>query len=68
MNWIETKDSLPNDHEDVIVYGKNTCCGIDEAEVVIARFLERNGFEYGEYSCSMEVTHWMKLPEKPDSK
>jgi len=68
MEWISVKEKLPEDHADCIVYGIPTCgsCG-EYARVVQARF-RKERFEFGEYDCGIETTHWMPLPEPPKEK
>lgn len=70
MKWISAKERLPDVAEwrdRFIVYGTPTCgrCG-DEPTVMEAKFYkEKNCFEFGEYDCGIDVTHWMPLPEAP---
>lgn len=66
MEWISVKDRLPEE-TDCIVYGTPTCgatCGTNPI-VTQARHREGQEFEFGEYDCGIEVTHWMPLPTPP---
>lgn len=55
-DWISVKDRLPEQYTDVIVFTKSGTITVD--------YVDENGdfYYYGEY-----VTHWMPLPQKPES-
>lgn len=72
MNWINVKERLPdsinrnNGRIVCIAYGFDPLSYHKEKWVLEAYYdSERNCFEYGEYDCPLEVTHWMPLPEPP---
>jgi hypothetical protein len=69
MNWISVKDQLPEINqyrESFIVYGSpqcgNHCCHF---QVMESYFTREGVWEFGEYDCQIEVTHWMPLPKPP---
>ena len=55
-DWISVNDRFPEQYTDVIVFTKGGTITVD--------YVDENGdfYYYGEY-----VTHWMPLPEKPES-
>jgi len=60
MEWISVKDRLPSDEQDVIVTdGKN----------VLQTFyaIYDSGISWGTSRWVGEITHWMPLPEPPQS-
>ena len=63
MNWISTKERLPKDHEEVLVYR------FDESFDIADRIPLSETCAY--WCCSdgvwsdSEITHWMPLPEPP---
>lgn len=72
MEWISVKDRLPlKGRKDTgrlvcIVYGFDPTIIHQEKWVLEAYYDSiRDCFEYGEYDCPLEVTHWMPLPEPP---
>ena len=74
MEWISIKDRLPEDDNNrlkrILAYGTPTCCGNCEAIpqiqfCVYNRSKQEEGFTYGEYSCGLDATHWMPLPDFP---
>ncbi len=67
--WISVDDRLPNECE-VLVFGSPTCGTHDDDPAVMeARYnIKENYFEFGEYDCGIDVTHWMPLPEPPEVK
>ena len=64
MSWINVKERLPEDHEEVLVYIPGESC----IDIAVHRTLLK-GYAY--WSCSDdaydndEVTHWMPVPEPP---
>lgn len=68
MEWIRTKDNLPSEGHNVLVYYEN------QEDVTIGRrwndHLDKNGYHWKlegrdeEYDTD-EITHWMPLPEPP---
>lgn len=78
-NWIKFNERTPSEkecdsnHHRFLVYGIPTCplgCYWRQScdgiwSVREARWKEQE-FEFGEYDCPINVTHWMPLPEKPD--
>ena len=74
--WISVKDKLPNELDDVLIYGPNIV--ITKAFLlknIIDRVVHREVFykagwmisdsEEGNSIDSEHVTHWMPLPEPP---
>lgn len=77
MNWIDVKDGLPETNiskngfifnsEPVLIYTKKGC--------LVSNYTKRyqpgknNSLDFiGEFwNCSYIVTHWMKLPDKPEN-
>ena len=60
FEWISVKDSLPDIKEDVLVYVEDF--GISQA----FRFDETSWWIlFDEVDWSDNITHWMKLPDKP---
>ena len=59
-DWISVKDRLPEPFEDVLTY--------DGKCKIIINWLEEleDGISYFAYS-GKTVTHWMPLPQKPES-
>ncbi len=70
MNWIKCSDKLPELNDNyrtcVIVYGTPTCgtCG-SKTQVMEAYYNRKGYFEFGEYDCGIDVSHWMPLPDAP---
>ena len=74
MKWMNVKDELPKKQGSYLLFGKATCGTHSE----IPRVTEgkwyspyENGnpdFEFGEYSCSIDVSHWMEMPDPPPFK
>ena len=54
--WVSVKDKLPEQYTDVIVFIKSDTIAVD--------YVDENGdfYYYGK-----NVTHWMPLPQKPES-
>ena len=65
-NWIKVEDELPEHRQYVLAYGSPTC-GTHSPDIVIefCLYTTRDGFEFGEYDCGFDATHWMKLPSPP---
>lgn len=68
MEWVSVKDRLPANNEDgerILAYGIPRCgnCG-KWIRIEFCKYHE-DIFQYGEYSCPLDATHWMKLPEPP---
>ena len=55
-DWVSVKDKLPEQYTDVIVFTKGSTIAVD--------YVDENGdfYYYGQ-----NVTHWMPLPEPPES-
>lgn len=73
MQWIkypENKPQLKLDEysRNFIVFGTPTCgtCGCLK-EVREAKYIRvYECFQFGEYDCGIEVTHYMEMPEPPN--
>jgi len=70
MEWINIKDRLPEENVDCLVYGCAECGTHDPTPCVregrLAIYSNGNSsFEFGEYNCSINATHWMPLPKPP---
>jgi len=67
--WIKCTERLPiiEDYRKAfIVYGSPSCGSHSSDFCVMEAYYHKDGyFEFGEYDCSILVTHWMKLPEPP---
>lgn len=68
--WISVNDRLPPESwEAILIYGSaacTTCSKLPKARE--GRYCQSGsyiGFEFGEYDCPCDVTHWMPLPEPP---
>lgn len=65
--WINVTDRLPEKSYSsrVLAYGFPTRrpCGLEE-RIEFCKF-DENGFEFGEYDCGFDATHWMPLPPPP---
>lgn len=78
--WINVKDKLPNDHEQVLVHLKGDKYTTEKSRMEIATFALGDFFLYYQYRdnttnglftipyCVDSVTHWMPLPEPPEVK
>lgn len=68
--WIKCGDRLPDEpkyRDNYIVYGYPTCGTHSEDKIVMEAFYIGDGhFEFGEYDCGIEVSHWMPLPKAPN--
>lgn len=66
MNWIKSSEHLPKEYIPILIYGAATCGGNCSRLPMVREGIYRSGkFEFGEYDCSCDVTHWMPLPEPP---
>lgn len=60
-NWISVKGRLPNEYGDVLVfrvYNRRTMMNVDTYDTDRKRFSKY-------HNCG--ITHWMPLPQKPES-
>lgn len=62
--WISVKDELPPYELDVLGYndGEVTKCYRNKIQFIQTKN-DHNG--EGDYTCSIDITHWMTLPEPP---
>jgi len=60
MNWISTKDRLPDDTKEYLCY--TTKC-----KIKIAKYLPAFN-HWQRHTVINNVTHWMPLPEPPETK
>jgi hypothetical protein len=70
MNWISIKDRLPSESswKRFLAYGIPSCQTCEKTkQVQFCRYYEGQ-FEFGEYDCTFDATHWMPLPSPPDNK
>lgn len=71
MEWVSVKDRLPQKEPSryrsrIIVYGSPSCgTHSSDFDVMEAYYHEDGYFEFGEYDCGIDVTHWMPLPKPP---
>lgn len=68
--WNKYPDIKP-DSEGVyrlIVFGTPTCGTCRPVKQVREARYRDGYFEFGEYDCSINVTHWMLFPEPPKEK
>jgi len=67
MEWIKVTDQLPKEYERVLAYGKSLCgsCHLFEDKVIEYCVFKKGEFEFGEYQCPFEPTHWTPLPSTP---
>ncbi len=67
FEWISVKDRLPESYTTILIYGQATRCSCSkDFKVREGRYKEHGDFEFGEYDCPCNVTHWMPLPEPPN--
>lgn len=72
MKWMKYPDEKPQLKmgewsRNVIVYGSPQCGShSSDWQVMEAVFVEEDYFEFGEYSCPIDVSHWMPFPEPPE--
>lgn len=66
MNWISVKEKLPEERQRVIIFGCAQCYTCNPKPIAReGRYSFEEGFVFGEYDCSCDVTHWMPMPEDP---
>lgn len=66
MEWISIKDRLPESNSvGILIYGSATCGTCDSYPQVREGRYRNELFEFGEYNCTCNVTHWMPLPPFP---
>ena len=70
MEWISVKDRLPvsgGPSTNYLVYGITTCESCKTTPSVFEATWRRTAreFEYGEFDCGVDATHWMPLPDAP---
>ena len=58
--WVSTMDRLPELYVDVLIFTEGGTIAVDHLERIMS---------WGEdfYNYGQNVTHWMPLPEKPES-
>lgn len=66
MEWNKFADIKPPNRSRLIVFGTPTCGTCQPTKQVKEARYEEGYFEFGEYDCSIEVTHWMELPCPPE--
>jgi hypothetical protein len=66
-DWISVKDRLPEKYSRVLAYGIAECRTCDAKPMVReCRYSARKeGFEFGEYDCPLDASHWIPMPEAP---
>ena len=76
-DWISVKERLPEIHERVLAFEKNTvnenmvytCDTTIEvcyrANMCVGGWIDDAGFAVGERPFDVEITHWMPLPDEP---
>ena len=69
--WIKCSDRLPKIEEwrsTFIVYGSPKCGSHCNDFQVMEAYYRREDkcWEFGEYDCPINVTHWMPLPKPPE--
>ena len=68
-DWISVKDRLPDDEELYLICTESNFGKIDIAyyQPIGDKFSNYEPFWQGRSSRSTRVTHWMPLPQKPES-
>ena len=57
MEWINVKDRLPTEDEEVLISSNGFC---------YVTYHHGEGWELGEFNlCDAEITHWQPLPVTP---
>lgn len=67
MEWINVKDRLPDDMENVLVFTEG-CIDVGhltKGRFGLARWETDSLDEWGDREILKDVTHWMPLPEPP---
>ncbi len=72
MNWIKVEDQLPETGRSrsnaVIGYGCTQLGSPSNTFEVMECYYTKDGYwEYGEFDCYVNVTHWIPLPDKPSN-
>ena len=73
MEWISVEDRMPEESTDkILLYGSPTCGACSPRKTIVqgrysSTYEDRTDlrFAFGEYDCSIDVTHWMPMPEPP---
>ena len=70
MEWININDRLPNDSDDVLVWGEGYCVGLawywdEDGNTKQGFYMEECGYDGGEMELKEWVTHWMPKPLPP---
>jgi len=65
--WISVKEQPPKEEYEkrILAYGIPKCGTHPEKLVIEFCRYYKGLFEFGEYDCPLEATHWMNLPEPP---
>jgi hypothetical protein len=65
--WIKVKERLPpEDGKRILAWGVpacGTCAAFDQIQLCL---YSDGRFDFGEWECIFEATHWMPLPEAPN--
>jgi len=73
-DWISVDERMPeSSYESILIYGSATCGGACDPSPKVregrywSHYSDKSdlGWEFGEYDCSCEVTHWMPMPAPP---
>ncbi len=70
MKWINVKDELPQPSYGtrILAYGISPRCSCaSHPQIEFCRYSDEKIFEFGEYDCPFEATHWMPLPGAPSA-
>ena len=71
MEWININDKLPNDSDDVLVWGNGYCVElawfrVEKGNVKQGFYMVECGYDGGETELKEWVTHWMPKPLPPE--